>query len=70
MVVVNSLRAELNSVSPQQRLFQPQEGVVVVQQPVYAMDYATGQPYVLKPYPTQRLQPVAYPSGSVTEDLI
>ena len=54
MVVVNSLAAELSTVAPRQHLNHPDDGVVVMQQPVYSMDYATGRLYV------QRLEPVVY----------
>ena len=61
MVVVNSLTAELSSVAPQRHLAHP-DGVVVVQQPVYSMNYDTGQLYV------QRLQPVVYARGQIVSE--
>ena len=60
VVVVNSLvnSQELSSVGLRQHHGNP-DGVVVMQQPVYSMDYATGQLYVqrLEPY---RTEPVVY----------
>ena len=61
VVVVNSLvnSQELRSVGPLGQHHGNPDGVVVMQQPVYSMDYATGQLYVqrLEPYGTE---PVVY----------
>ena len=56
--MVNSLTAELSSVAPRQHLEHP-DGIVVMQQLVYSMNYGTGQLYV------RRLQPVVYAQGQI-----